>query len=165
MKTIQKKKPKRKLSKKQVEGLEKLSEMKTGRFDYCENHQAIMREMIKFTASNGFPPTQKQLAAATQLSEVTIWKHCKEITLSNVVPDYRPFTPRILAGLAAKAAKGDAQAAKLWLQVIEGWIEKKANEHTGADGKPLFDKLDSLADDELDKEYKKLCEEIQPTAS
>jgi len=46
-----------------------------------------------------------------------------------------------MAVMKRAAAKGDPKAAKLAYQRFENWIEKKANEHTGKDGKPLFPEL------------------------
>jgi len=45
------------------------------------------------------------------------------------------------AAVLKRAAKGDPKAAKLAYQRFENWGEKKYNEHTGKDGKPLFPEL------------------------
>jgi hypothetical protein len=161
MKKNLKKTRKLKSSKPGAKNWQKLAELKSERFDYCENHQIIIDEMVKFMASKGYPPTQIQIAEKTGLSRYTVGKHCKEITLTNIVPNYQAFTPRVLTGLWIKASKGDPAACKLWFQIVNGWAEKTKSELSGTDGKPLFDGLDDLSEEQLDKEYKQLCKEIQ----
>jgi len=46
-----------------------------------------------------------------------------------------------MAVMKRAIARGDSKAAKLAYQRFENWGEKKYNEHTGKDGKPLFPEL------------------------
>lgn len=105
-------------------------------FIWKAEHQQICRAMFDLVHENdGLIPTTKQLRQKTGFTAHKINKHKPQIRLDNISDDYRVITPRVLMGMADSAIAGNAQSAKLWLQVVEGWVEKK--ELTGAGGGPL----------------------------
>jgi len=70
-------------------------------------------------------PTQKQIAEATGLHKTTVFKHCQEISLQRSAGIFRPLSRRVLLGLFGSASKGDPKAAKLWFQIVDGYVEKR----------------------------------------
>lgn len=45
----------------------------------------------------------------------------------------------------------DASRVKLWMQLVEGYVEKTRNEHSGPNGASLFQDLGQVSDQELDR--------------
>lgn len=77
--------------------------------------------------------TQKEFADKIQVSEQTLceWKKLDgfQEQLIKLVRKYTiSQTSEIISGLAAKAATGDASAAKLWFQFVLGWSEKTTHQ-------------------------------------
>lgn len=107
----------------------KTRQLKSDRFDYTINHQIIEDAVFKHLTTNMRWPTYKQIEEATGFCHATIKRHRNDINLENFVSDYKTLTPTVMRGLGLKACKGDANAAKLWLQVVEGFRDKIDLEH------------------------------------
>lgn len=124
-------------------------------FTYTINHQRIEAAFLEHIKNHRQPPTQKQISESTGLSLRIVHKHFQELTLENFMSDYKRWTPMVMTGIFARARSGNGACAKLWLQVVDGFAEKK--EHTGKDGQPLFPQnpYSSMTEDEIDAELKK----------
>jgi hypothetical protein len=99
----------------------------TRRLTWEQNHARIQDAYLQLFQKTKRIPTMQEVADLCQLSRNTVWKHCNELQLSDIVPRIKVRADRILFGLATKAEKGDAAAAKLFFQLTFGWRE--ASEH------------------------------------
>lgn len=108
----------------------KIRDLSSERFDYTVNHQIIEDAVFDHLVHNLRWPTYNQLVEKTGFCHMTIKRHRKDINLQNFVSDYKTITPTVMRALGLKACKGDARAAKLWLQVVEGFRDKIDLEHT-----------------------------------
>ena len=105
--------------------------LKSERFDYTTNHQLIENAIFEHLMKHMVTPSYRQIAEATKLSEMTIKRHSADINLGNLLPTYKQLTPKVMRGLLIRGAKGDAAAAKLWMQVVEGLKDKVDHHHGG----------------------------------
>jgi len=108
-----------------------------GRKDWEENHSVISSAWIAYLREKKKRPTTKDLAKATGISVHTIRDHLAKLdTLQLIKKTNRNkiLTDHILMGLAMRASNGYAQEVKLWLQITEGWVEKR---DITTDGEPI----------------------------
>ena len=93
-------------------------------------------EFITWTAlpvSERHPRTQKELASKFNLSEWTLsqWKLRDGfwVEVGKLRKEWgKDKTPEVLAGLLEKAKAGDASAARLWLEYVEGHIPRSRSD-------------------------------------
>lgn len=84
--------------------------------------------------------TMQEIASAVGVSDRTLRRKMQSMTdLADAIERGRhKGTATILNAMFKKASNGDVTAAKWWLSVHANRTEKTAQEHTGADGAPLF---------------------------
>jgi hypothetical protein len=100
------------------------------RFDYNVCHQNIQAAYMNHFREKKQLATIAQLQERTGYSKNTIQVHLKEINLPNFMTIYKTLTPAVMEGLVAKARSGSAPAAKLWMQIVEGLVEKVESNST-----------------------------------
>jgi hypothetical protein len=124
-----KKKTEKKSKRKPKEVLANLGDSKR-RFDYNVVHQNIQSAYMNHFREKKQLATIPQLQERTGYSKNTICLHLKEISLPNFMSIYKTLTPAVMEGLIAKARSGSAPAAKLWMQIVEGLVEKVESNST-----------------------------------
>lgn len=103
---------------------------KEKRFDYNVVHQNIQAAYMDHFREKKQLATIAQLTERTGYSKNTVCTHLKEINLPNFMFIYKSLTPSVMEGLIAKARSGSAPAAKLWMQIVEGLVDKVATDST-----------------------------------
>jgi len=98
---------------------------KTGRSenrtDWEANHAKIRDAMLLLIdRKKGKLPSQDEIARECKLSRATVQRHLKEMDLTKIAKPFRMLADTVLLGLANKAVKGDANAAKLYFQLTFG---------------------------------------------
>jgi hypothetical protein len=101
----------------------------TNKTTWNSHHAAIKEAFVKLYQEKNHAPTQAEIAKRCGMSRKCVNEHMKEIRLDDVTPAIKSETLEILLGLSKKAKTGDAQAVKLWMQLVHGWKEK--TEHSG----------------------------------
>lgn len=106
--------------------------MKLDAAGQLENKAKVLQSITELYEETGSIPSNVKVAEHCGLNRETVAKYRREIDISQFFPTLRTRTLEILEGIAQKAIKGDAAAAKIWLQFVEGWKEevKAANSHT-----------------------------------
>lgn len=92
------------------------------RVDWERNHALIMDAYLALYEQKGKPPTQQEVADVCKLSRQTVWMHASEIKITDVMPEIKMRTQRVLHGLTERAEKGYAPEVQLWLQLVHGWV-------------------------------------------
>jgi hypothetical protein len=91
------------------------------RTDWERNHGLIRDAMLKLIdEQKGKLPSQDEIADRAGLARVTVQRHMKEMDLSSIARPFRVLADTVLLGLANKAVRGDAAAAKLYFQLTFG---------------------------------------------
>lgn len=103
------------------------------RLDYEINHAAIGDAFQSLVRQLKRKPTTAELATATGLTEETVRQHLKKLKFRPSKSSIRVLTDSVLLGLANRAMKGDPAAAKLYMQLLEGWSERD----TAKDADPI----------------------------
>lgn len=111
---------------------------KPGRSDYVIHHQVIETFLLDYLKKNSRLPTQQQIAQAVKMSRDTVQRHLAKLTIQTLMPQYKNLSPRMMIGLFGKAASGNPLAAKLWLQVVEGFAEKSERAISTKDDDDVF---------------------------
>lgn len=93
------------------------------------NHEKIKKAYLEFWEENDCRPTATEIAKITGVSKPTAGEHIRELQLNDVALAERKYSNDVLKGIRTKAMSGDAPAAKLWLQVVNEWAEKKEIKH------------------------------------
>lgn len=84
----------------------------------------IIQTLWEYHEDNGTFPSVSELARLTGCTRNTVREHLRAGGFTDsLMPLFRYSTLGVLAGLSKKASSGDAPAAKLWLQYVEGWKE------------------------------------------
>ena len=105
------------------------------------NHVYIRDAFLRLLERNkGRKPTLKELANETGLSSKTIDRHIHELNLVEQTSTWRVMTGDVIAALFRKCLKGDTNAIKYWLQVVEGYTEPapRTEDARGTDYPALF---------------------------
>ena len=108
------------------------------RKDKKENKVSIKNAMLDHIEKNSKAPTIEQLSKVVKLSTKTVERHLKEISLFGEDNIYRILTPDVVKAVYENAISnkvGSHSDRKLWLQVFEGFSERKII--TGKDGQPV----------------------------
>ena len=131
------------------------------REDSQRNGALVRKAMLAFIKKHLRPPSRAELAAATGLSEKTVALHRQRVKLGDGKANvYQQMTNDVIMALHARATgyshpavkifndkfagiveadytehyPPDATAAKLWMQVVEGFSEKSEQKHSGEVG-------------------------------
>jgi len=121
-----------------------------------DNARIINDAAIKFIndSKGASYPTYKELAELTGLHINTIQNHYKNLKFNPSESASKSFTPLVINNLYNLTRKSPS-AAKLWLQFMEGWVEK-------TDATVLNNNINTnleINEDNLDK-YKSDIEEL-----
>jgi len=106
----------------------------TRRRDWEDNHILISEQYIKLARKWTKRPTVSALVKATKLSHATIETHLLEMSKMNLEDRYKHFkflTGDLLLSMYREGKKGKASCAKLFLQIIEDFTEKKEHKIPG----------------------------------
>src|SRR3990167_6033050 len=112
---------------------------KTVRIDYAANHQKIESFILGYVKENARLPTRNQIVEAVGFSPSTVQSHMKTLNIKSFMHQYRNLSPRVMMGLFSRAANGNPNAAKLWLQVVDGFAEKHEVKTSEDDGLGMED--------------------------
>lgn len=93
-----------------------------------DNNQAITKAMHTFIEKNGKMPSMIELSASTGISRQTISKHLDDLSLTNSIKKYRLMSDKVMDSLLQACDQGNAQAVKLYYQLVWGWKPPKVNE-------------------------------------
>lgn len=94
-------------------------------YTWEKNDIEIRNAKLKFLQENGRMPSHKELTAMTSLSYQTIRKHQKEMDFTELTKEFKSLTKDVVVSIFKSSLKGNTASQKLWLQVVEGWAEKR----------------------------------------
>ena len=127
------------------------------RKDYALLDQKIKNAYVEHIKATKEIPTEAYIAEVCGTSQQTVSKHITNINLSEIIRPFKIFGNEVLMGLMKKAAKGDAQAAKLFFALVYDYNEKqeiKGNIQVRAEVK-------TLSAEEVIKKYGEAFNEIE----
>lgn len=102
-------------------------EKKTDNAEYLtveKNKSLISDSYIELVREFKRSPKIFELVEKTGLCDTTVRKYFKELKkngLGDKVSKYKTLTDRVILGIANKAIEGDSNAAKLFLEIVEGF--------------------------------------------
>lgn len=99
------------------------------REDWVINHEKIKTAYLDYWEQNDCRPTNTEISKITGIGKQTVGLHVRDLTLNEVVLNEKKYSNDVLKGLRSKAMSGDAPAAKLWLQTVQEFSEKKEIKH------------------------------------
>lgn len=95
------------------------------RTDWQANHARIRDAMLALIdRGKGRIPSQDEIAKECGLSRPTVQRHLKEMELTEIAKPFRALADTVLLGLANKAVRGDANAARLYFRLTFGTDSK-----------------------------------------
>lgn len=94
------------------------------RRNYAVTDENIRNMYIDIIKADNRMPTQTEVAERCHLARQTVNEHLNNINLTELAQPFKVFGNHVLMGLANKARKGDAQAAKLFFMLVYDWNEK-----------------------------------------
>ena len=101
------------------------------RTDFEYNHYLISESFHKLLVANKRVPTLKAIAKDSGLHLNTVHTHLKQLSFEEVKPKFKLMTERILTTLGVNAMnKGKAPEVKLFMQLVEGFMDKTESNHT-----------------------------------
>lgn len=89
------------------------------------NQAKIVEAYDKYIKDTSQIPSFRKIAELTSLSYVTIERHFKHLNLDDICKSMRVHTPRVLDAIRKSAEAGKPYAQKLYLQVVDGYVEKR----------------------------------------
>ena len=94
---------------------------------FDENQLKIKSAYDQYIVENpaGGIPSFKYLADKTGLTQAAIYKHFDNLDFDYICKRQRINTPAIVEAIARAAMDGKPQAQKLYMQIMEGYVEKK----------------------------------------
>jgi len=104
----------------------KLTPKETGEL----NKQKILDAYTEYVQEHSKAPTIQYLVDTVGVTKPVIYKHLRSLQLNEMSVKFKPRSLAILEGICKKAEDGDVAAAKLMLQLVHGWNEKKVIEQT-----------------------------------
>jgi hypothetical protein len=127
------------------------------RLDWERNHIKLTHAYLDIVKETKTVPTLKELKEKTGISFNIISKHLREMDLDRLTTasSHKLLANNIIMGLASKGASGDPFAAKLYFQIMFGFSEKSAVDHTSK-GKEIQSPIFNVIDDKT----KAICERI-----
>lgn len=94
------------------------------------NHDLIEAAALNHLKKSNQSPTLKMYSEATGLSQSTIKKHIKSLSLPLLVDEFKPYLSLILMGLIKSfLSKGRKSEAELLFKIIANWKESSIVEH------------------------------------
>lgn len=101
------------------------------RVDWEVNHDTILESYLRLYSADPIhkTPTRGAIARDTGLSEPTVQRHIRKISVKDVAPMLKMRVGPILNALADRAESGEPAAVKLYMQLVYGWKETTANEN------------------------------------
>jgi len=124
-----------------------------GRRDKEYNHTVICTAFFDHIQKHGTPPTNIELADKCNVSVTTIKNHLKMLkktSLETRREKYELMFDNIMASVSIQAAHGSVKAAKLFMQLMGKFVDKKELDI----GNNLFEKMN---DEQLEKFIEKLA--------
>jgi len=109
------------------------------RKDWEYNHTLISSAYAQWLLTHFTRPTVKALSEKTGINIHTLRDHLDHMDTLSLIKKTKGLsiiTENVLMGLAKAAMAGGAKEVKLWLQVVEGWVEKKDID-LKSDGEPI----------------------------
>lgn len=116
--TLNKPKDKRKSNPKEKEIEEKRN------ITWEANHRILYETYLRLIKKTRRCPTYDEIEKATGFSRATISKHIKELKFIPEEHPLRVLTDDVVLSIYDAAKKGKSLSQKLWMQVIEGWVER-----------------------------------------
>jgi len=101
-----------------------MTDVDTRKIDWETNHLKIIDAYTDFVEKNSKAPKVTELATLSGLTRPTVYKHLKQMQLTEISNKFKIRAMTILEGVCKKAEDGDVQAAKLLLNLTFGWNEK-----------------------------------------
>lgn len=95
------------------------------RADWEKNNIIIMRSFKKLMKKLETIPMVIEIAADTGLNEETIRRHMKTFSFDAVKEQMQTLTPDVMQSIYDSARRGNSQAQKLWVQVVNDWKESQ----------------------------------------
>jgi hypothetical protein len=98
---------------------------KKRRVDVEYNRTVIHDAYLALAVELKRKPRLVEVSAKCGLSYHTVSKHIATLNFDPPKDSLRILTPSVLYSIFASATNGNSAAQKLWLQVMENWVEKK----------------------------------------
>lgn len=98
------------------------------RIDYSANHQLIIKAIETYVRAHAVFPTDAQLSEITGLSLKAVRTHKHDLHFENRKADYQGLTTQVMDALYKKCLTGNPLAIKLWMQIVENFVEPKEAE-------------------------------------
>jgi len=95
------------------------------RADWEANDVIIMKSFKKLMKKLDTIPNYVQIAEDTGLNYETIRRHMKEFSFDIVKEQVQNLTPDVMKAIYESASRGNSQAQKLWVQVVNDWKESQ----------------------------------------
>lgn len=118
------------------------------RVDWEHNHALIRTVIVEFLARTKRMPHISEISEDSGLAYKTVARHLREgVDLDEIVSGsaVRMLTEDVLTGLARSAIGGNPNAAKLFFEVVHGYVPTARAEVTGANGGPI--EIDAISDE------------------
>ncbi len=125
------------------------------------NHKLIKDAYLLIVKEEGRAPTMTEVSKRVNLSYKTVDRHMKELKFDPLQHPARILTEEVLLAIAKSAQKGRSASQKLWMQLVEGWVEKQDITTDGNQINMPVD-LSHLTKEEL-KQYAKLARKTEGT--
>lgn len=87
------------------------------------NHRKIRDAYIQLIKEKQGMPTMSEISTITGLSHSTVQRHLDDLHFEPLKHPLRILTPDVILAIANSARKGSAMSQKLWMQLMEGWVE------------------------------------------
>lgn len=93
------------------------------RVDWEANQSVIRDAFMKLLKKYNRMPSSYEIAKQTGLSASSVQTHFKDMKFEPLNHQARALTNDVVLSIARSAQKGNSQAQKLWMQIMEGWSE------------------------------------------
>lgn len=101
------------------------------RVEWDRNHVLIKSTYVQLIKDLQRLPTQTEVGKACGLSRETVHKHFDTLKFEPLKHPARVLTDQVVLSIAQSSFKGKSASQKLWMQVMEGWVEKTETEVNG----------------------------------
>jgi len=88
------------------------------------NHKILYDAYLRIIKKTRRCPTYDEIQKETGFGRKTISNHIKELKFIPEEHPLRVLTNDVILSIYEAAKKGKSLSQKLWMQVIEGWVEK-----------------------------------------
>lgn len=91
-----------------------------------QTNQILIRDaFLEVLKTEKRAPQITEISKRTKLSYKTVTKHIKELDFKSVTDKAKVLTDDVMMSIFRSASKGNSGSQKLWMQIAEGWTEKK----------------------------------------